>query len=285
MALILSGKEAAKQLTADTIERINLLKKQNICPKLAIVRIGEKLSDIRYENNAIKRCEQTGIETVSYHLDASATQDQVISLIQRINADATVHGCLILRPFPKTFDDALVRSYLAPEKDVDGITDASLAGVFTGSRSTFLPCTAEACLYLLDYNHIDVEGKNVTVIGASLVIGRPVAMEFLKREATISICHIKTKDVKSFCQNADIIVTAAGHPHLVTKDMVKPHQVILDVGINVLPDKTICGDVDFADCSAIVKAITPVPGGIGSLTTAILAKHVAIAAARTIEKK
>ena len=284
MAQILSGKEVAAQLTAHLTEEVEKLKQQGIVPKLALVRIGEHLSDVRYEKSAKNRCAKIGIATESYVLPPEASQDQLVAVIRQINNDASIHGCLIFRPFPPSFDDAYVRSCLDPRKDVDGITDTSLSGLFTGSFTGFTPCTATACMHILDTYRIPVTGKDVVVIGASLVIGRPVAMEFLKREATVSICHIKTKDVKHYCQQADIIVAAAGHAGLVTRDMVKPGQVIIDVGINATPQGTLCGDVDFAAVSPVVAAITPVPGGVGSVTTSVLASHVIRAAQLQTQK-
>lgn len=284
MAQILSGKEVAAQLTAHLTEEVEKLKQQGIVPKLALVRIGEHLSDVRYEKSAKNRCAKIGIATESYVLPPEASQDQLVAVIRQINNDASIHGCLIFRPFPPSFDDAYVRSCLDPRKDVDGITDTSLSGLFTGSFTGFTPCTAAACMHILDTYRIPVTGKDVVVIGASLVIGRPVAMEFLKREATVSICHIKTKDVKHYCQQADIIVAAAGHAGLVTQDMVKPGQVIIDVGINATPQGTLCGDVDFAAVSPVVAAITPVPGGVGSVTTSVLASHVIRAAQLQTQK-
>lgn len=284
MAQILSGKEVAAQLTAHLTEEVEKLKQQGIVPKLALVRIGEHLSDVRYEKSAKNRCAKIGIATESYVLPPEASQDQLVAVIRQINNDASIHGCLIFRPFPPSFDDAYVQSCLDPRKDVDGITDTSLSGLFTGSFTGFTPCTAAACMHILDTYRIPVTGKDVVVIGASLVIGRPVAMEFLKREATVSICHIKTKDVKHYCQQADIIVAAAGHAGLVTRDMVKPGQVIIDVGINATPQGTLCGDVDFAAVSPVVAAITPVPGGVGSVTTSVLASHVIRAAQLQTQK-
>lgn len=284
MAQILSGKEVAAQLTVHLTEEVEKLKQQGIVPKLALVRIGEHLSDVRYEKSAKNRCAKIGIATESYVLPPEASQDQLVAVIRQINNDASIHGCLIFRPFPPSFDDAYVRSCLDPRKDVDGITDTSLSGLFTGSFTGFTPCTAAACMHILDTYRIPVTGKDVVVIGASLVIGRPVAMEFLKREATVSICHIKTKDVKHYCQQADIIVAAAGHAGLVTRDMVKPGQVIIDVGINATPQGTLCGDVDFAAVSPVVAAITPVPGGVGSVTTSVLASHVIRAAQLQTQK-
>lgn len=280
MTQIFSGKEVAAQVSSQLADQVLALKAENIFPKLAIVRIGERLSDVRYERGALNRCAKLGIEVQVHALPEQATQKELMDVIHTINGDNSVHGCLLLRPFPKGFDDAYIRSSLAPEKDVDGITDASLAGLVTGTPTGFSPCTAAACMAVLDHYHIPVEGKNVVIIGASLVIGRPVAMEFLKREATVTICHIKTKDVGLYTRTADIIVAAAGHRNLITADMVKPGQVILDVGINPAPGGGLCGDVDFANVAPLVDGITPVPGGIGSVTTSILAQHVVQSAAK-----
>lgn len=281
MTQIFSGKEVAAQVSSQLADQVLALKAENIFPKLAIVRIGERLSDVRYERGALNRCAKLGIEVQVHALPEQATQKELMDVIHTINGDNSVHGCLLLRPFPKGFDDAYIRGSLAPEKDVDGITDASLAGLVTGTPTGFSPCTAAACMAVLDHYHIPVEGKNVVIIGASLVIGRPVAMEFLKREATVTICHIKTKDVGLYTRTADIIVAAAGHWNLVTADMVKPGQVILDVGINPAPGGGLCGDVDFANVAPLIDGITPVPGGIGSVTTSILAQHVVQSAAKT----
>lgn len=281
MTQIFSGKEVAAQVSSQLADQVLALKAENIFPKLAIVRIGERLSDVRYERGALNRCAKLGIEVQVHALPEQATQKELMDVIHTINGDNSVHGCLLLRPFPKGFDDAYIRGSLAPEKDVDGITDASLAGLVTGTPTGFSPCTAAACMAVLDHYHIPVEGKNVVIIGASLVIGRPVAMEFLKREATVTICHIKTKDVGLYTRTADIIVAAAGHRNLITADMVKPGQVILDVGINPAPGGGLCGDVDFANVAPLIDGITPVPGGIGSVTTSILAQHVVQSAAKT----
>ena len=280
MTQIFSGKEVAAQVSSQLADQVLALKAENIFPKLAIVRIGERLSDVRYERGALNRCAKLGIEVQVHALPEQATQKELMDVIHTINGDNSVHGCLLLRPFPKGFDDAYIRGSLAPEKDVDGITDASLAGLVTGTPTGFSPCTAAACMAVLDHYHIPVEGKNVVIIGASLVIGRPVAMEFLKREATVTICHIKTKDVGLYTRTADIIVAAAGHRNLITADMVKPGQVILDVGINPAPGGGLCGDVDFANVAPLIDGITPVPGGIGSVTTSILAQHVVQSAAK-----
>lgn len=283
MAEILDGKEVAARLTEELKQRADRLRERGVPPKLAIVRIGERVSDVKYELGATKKCEKIGIEIVPFHLPGDVTQEELIETIGAVNRDRTIHGCLIFRPFPEGFDDALIRSKLEPEKDVDGITNDSLSGVFTGTNTGYTPCTAAACMRILDHYGYELEGKRVVVIGASLVVGRPLALMFLAREATVSICHIKTRDVARYCDNADIIVSAAGHAGLVTKEMVKPGQTVLDVGINVNSEGKLCGDVDFEEVAKVVDAITPVPGGVGSVTTSVLAMHT-IEAAETAAK-
>ena len=283
MAEILDGKEVAARLTEELKQRADRLRERGVTPKLAIVRIGERVSDVKYELGATKKCAKIGIEIVPFHLPGDVTQEELIETIGAVNRDRTIHGCLIFRPFPEGFDDALIRSKLEPEKDVDGITNDSLSGVFTSTNTGYTPCTAAACMRILDHYGYELEGKRVVVIGASLVVGRPLALMFLAREATVSICHIKTRDVARYCDNADIIVSAAGHAGLVTKEMVKPGQTVLDVGINVNSEGKLCGDVDFEEVAKVVDAITPVPGGVGSVTTSVLAMHT-IEAAETAAK-
>lgn len=280
MHTLLSGKDVATDLLPSLQARALALKEKGITPTLATIRLGSRISDVRYEKSAQKRCEKAGIAFQPFVLPEGSSQNELLQTIRKVNQDLSIHGCLIFRPFPPDFDDALIRAALSPEKDVDGITDVSLAGLFTGTKTGYAPCTAAACMAILDHYRIPVQGKDVVIIGASLVIGRPVAMEFLKREATVSICHIRTRSVKAYTEKADIIVAAAGCRNLITADMVKPGQVILDVGINTTPDGDLCGDVDFTNVAPIVDAITPVPGGIGSVTTSILAQHVVQSAAK-----
>lgn len=285
MAKILDGKEVAAKLTEELRMRAEKLIIRGIVPKLAIVRVGERISDVRYEQSAVKKCAKIGIEVELFHLGRHASQEELIRTIEAVNRDGSIHGCLIFRPFPGGFDDSLIRSKLDPDKDVDGITNVSLSGVFTGTKTGYTPCTADACMRILEHYGYDLEGKNVVVIGASLVVGRPLALMFLTREATVSLCHIKTRDVKRYCDNADIIVSAAGHAGLVTGDMVRPGQTVLDVGINVNKEGKLCGDVDFDEVAGIADAITPVPGGVGSVTTSVLAMHTIEAAEAAWDQK
>lgn len=286
MARLLKGKEAAAALSETLLVRTQHLKETGITPKLAIVRFGENPSDISYEKGALKRAAATGVDAEVIQLPETATQTELIALIERLNDDQTIHGVLLFRPLPKHIDDTAVRNTLSPDKDVDGITDLSLAGVFTGSGRGFPPCTAQACIEILDYYGIDPKGKRAVIIGRSLVIGKPVAMLLMQRNATISTCHRSTRsaDLQDLCRAGDIILAAAGAAKSFGSDLVSAGQTIIDVGINIDEDGKLCGDVDFAAVEPLAGAITPVPGGVGAVTTAVLMKHVIIAAEKNAKK-
>ena len=274
----------AKEVNAALNEKIKKdaedLKAKGISPKLAIVRLGEREDDISYERGAVKRCENLGVEYEKVLLSADASQEEVLDVIERLNNDDSVHGVLLFRPLPKHLDEALIVNRLAPEKDVDGITDISLAGVFAGKPLGFAPCTADACLRILDHYGIDPAGKRVTVIGRSLVIGRPVAMLLMQRNATVTICHTKTKDLPAVVREAELVVVAAGKAGIVGDDCLGEGQTVLDVGIHVNEEGKLCGDVRFDEVKDKVAAITPVPGGVGGVTTSVLLEHVVEAARR-----
>ena len=278
MAEILKGAPAAAAITEDLIARTEKLKAAGVTPCLAILRVGQRPDDLAYERGAVKRCEKIGIRVVSAMLEADCTQEALLSAIAGINADAAVHGCLMFRPLPGHLDEQAACEALLPEKDVDSMTAASLNTVFTGRGRGYAPCTAQSCLELLDYYGYDPAGKNVAVIGRSLVIGKPVSMMLQSRNATVTMCHTKTVDMSSVCRNAEILVVAAGKAGVVDARFINPGQVIIDVGINAAPDGGICGDVQFDAVEPRVRAISPVPGGVGAVTTAVLCKHVVEAA-------
>lgn len=278
MAEILMGKDVVAALKEKMIADVEDLKARGIVPTLAIVRVGERGDDIAYEKGAMKRCGSVGVEVKNVVLPSDATQDELIAEIEKINNDRSIHGCLLFRPLPKHMDDDTVRRALAPEKDVDGITDISMAGVYSGSNLGFPPCTPKACMEILDYFNIDVTGKNVVVVGRSLVVGKPAAMMLIKKNATVTVCHTKTKDMASVCRKADIIIASAGKAGVVDENYLSPGQVVIDVGINVDDEGNIKGDVDFEAAEKIVAAVTPVPGGVGTVTTSVLVKHVIEAA-------
>lgn len=278
MAEILRGKEVVAALKAQMIADVEALKAGGTAPTLAIVRVGERGDDISYERGATKRCAGVGVEVKNFILAADATQDELLAVIDKVNKDADIHGVLLFRPLPKHMDDDTVRRALAPEKDIDGITDVSMAGVYSGSDIGYPPCTPKACMEILEFFGIDVKGKNVVVIGRSLVVGKPAAMMLIKKHATVTVCHTRTVDMSGICSQADIIIASAGKAGVVNADYLKAGQIVIDVGINVDDDGNLKGDVDFESAEPIVASITPVPGGVGTVTTSVLVKHVIEAA-------
>lgn len=285
MANILKGVPVAKKVNEDTEAKISRLLEVGIVPKLAIVRVGDKDDDIYYENAAVKKCASLGVLTETVRLPINVGNERLESEIVRLNEDASVHGVLILRPLPSHIDDRLISGMLSPNKDVDGITPLSLYGVFSGSGDGFVPCTARACMETLSYYGIKLSGKKAAVIGRSLVIGRPVSMLLMAENATVTICHTRTQNVKEITKNADIIITSAGKAGSLTCDFVRAGQTVIDVSMNTAPDGSMCGDADFATVSEIVENITPVPGGIGSVTTSILINNTVNAAFKCIKQR
>lgn len=281
MAELLKGAPVASAITDDLKTRCETLKSSGISPCLAILRVGERSDDIAYEKGAFKRCEKIGIDVRLFTLPAEAPKEEVLDAIRQINKDASIHGCLMFRPLSDRQTEAEACALLDPRKDVDAMTMASLAGVFACRDIGYPPCTAQAVIELLDHYQIPLEGKRVTVIGRSMVIGKPVSMMLQKRNATVTMCHTKTADLPAVCKNAEILVVAAGHAGVVDANYVSPDQVIIDVGINVDPEGNLCGDVRFDEVQPLVRAITPVPGGVGSVTTAVLCKHIIEAAEKT----
>ena len=283
MAEILKGAPVAKALTEQLSARSAALVEKGVTPKLAILRVGERADDLSYERGATKRAEKAGVAVERIVLPVDCSQDELMAAIARINDDATIHGCLMFRPLPKTLDEAAACAALDPAKDVDGITSGSLYGVFANRPVGFPPCTAEAVIALLDHYGYELRGAEVTVVGRSLVIGKPVSMMLQAKNATVTMCHTKTRDLAAHCKAADVVVAAAGHAKTVGADAVREGQVVIDVGINWDAEaEKLVGDVDFDAVESIVAAITPVPGGVGSVTTAILCKHVIDAAERTL---
>ena len=279
MADLLKGADVVKALGDRMAGDIELLNGKGISPTLAILRVGERPDDISYEKNATKRCGTVGVGVRSIVLPPDVTQDALIKEIEALNDDDGVHGVLIFRPLPKHLDETAVCAALKPEKDVDGITEGSLAGVFTGSGKGFAPCTAQACMEILDFYGVDCKGKRAVVVGRSLVVGKPAALMLMGKHATVTVCHTRTTDVPSVTRGADILVVAAGRMESLTKEYFSPGQTVIDVGINWNEEKgKLCGDVRFEDAEPIVAAITPVPGGVGTVTTSVLVSHVVEAA-------
>lgn len=281
MAKLLKGKDVVENLNGKLSEKVNELKTKGINPTLAILRVGEKADDLSYERGAIKRCQLVGVDVKVVALPIDVTEEEFFDTLDKLNNDITIHGILMFRPLPKHIDEAKARNMLSPAKDVDGSTDLSLAGVFTNTNLGFSPCTAEAAMEILKYYNIPLSGKKVAVIGRSLVIGRPIAMLLMHENATVTICHTKTVDVPGITKNADIVVVASGQMESVGADYLRENQTVIDVGISWNSEKNkLCGDVKFDEVEGIVDAITPVPGGVGGVTTSILVKHVIEAAIR-----
>ena len=279
MAEILKGADVVNALNSKMMTDIDTLKNKGITATLAILRVGERADDVSYEKTATKRCETVGVAVKNIVLPEDVEQSELIRNVIELNDDNSVHGILLFRPLPKHLSDEAVRSILKPEKDIDGITDGSLAGVFTGSGNGYAPCTAQACMEILDHFNIDCKGKRAVVIGRSLVVGKPVAMMLMGRNATVTICHTRTVDIPSVARNAEILIVAAGQMEGITKEYFSPGQTVIDVGINWNDEKgKLCGDVKFEDAEPIVAAITPVPGGVGTVTTSVLVSHVVEAA-------
>lgn len=281
MARLLKGKEVVEALNEKLSKDVDELKQKGIIPTLAILRVGARPDDLSYERGAIKRCEQVGVKVNVVELPEDVLEADFFETLDKLNNDITIHGILMFRPLPKHIDGEKARAMLNPSKDVDGCTDLSLAGVFTNTKLGFAPCTAEAAMEILKHYGIELSGKRVTVIGRSLVIGRPVAMMLMHENATVTICHTRTKDIPSIAKESDIVVVATGKMESVGAESLRTGQVVIDVGINWNEEKNkLCGDVRFDEVLDLVDAITPVPGGVGGVTTSILVKHVVEAAKR-----
>lgn len=281
MANLLKGKEVAQAINERSKKDVELLKQKGITPTLAILRVGEKADDLSYERGAIKRCSEVGVEVKVIALPQDVKKEDFYKELDKLNNDNNVHGILVFRPLPKQLDNELCRNSINPKKDVDGCSDSSLAGVFTNKELGFAPCTAQAAIEILEYYNIDVTGKNVVVLGRSLVVGKPVSTMLTNKNATVTICHTKTVNTENITKNADIIVTATGQMESLTKDYFKEGQTVIDVGISWNETKQkLCGDVVFEEVEPIINNITPVPGGVGSVTTSVLVNHVVEACKR-----
>ena len=279
-AQVLDCKVVAQAIKDECKAAAEALKAKGITPKLGIVRVGEKGPDLSYEKGATKTMNEAGIDVEVFALPADVSQETLLEEIRRINEDDTIHGVILFRPLPKHLNAELIENALVPEKDVDCMTDLSMSGVFTGKKIGFPPCTAEACIKILDHYGVDCTGKRAVVIGRSLVIGRPVAMMLMNRNATVTICHTRTVNMAETASKAEILIAAAGRAGLVGETYISEGQIVLDVGINLGKDGKLCGDVDFESVSGKDICITPVPGGVGTVTSTVLIGHVIEAAKR-----
>ena len=283
MAKQLLGKEVTAALNERIKSQVTELKKQGISPKMAFVRVGERADDLSYERGASKRCETLGVEYEKFVLDGNCTQEELMNTVKQLNVDDSIHGILMFRPLPKHLDEDAVVAAMDPAKDIDGITAGSMAGVFMGTKQGFAPCTAQACMEILDHYGIDCTGKKAVVVGRSLVVGKPAAMMLIAKNATVTICHTRTVDMPAVVKEADIVIVAAGRPGVIDGRYLAPGQIVIDVGINVNEEGKLCGDVLYEEAEPVVDMITPVPGGVGSVTTSVLVGHVVEAAMRRVK--
>lgn len=284
MANLLLGKPVADRVDERSIKDVEDLNARGINPTLAIFKVGNKDNDSAYEKGIDKKSGLLGINVVKYTFDENVSEDEFYSKLDEANKDNNIHGILVFRPLPKRFDDNYLRNYINVDKDIDGSGDLSLAGVFTNKELGFAPCTAKAVMEILDYYNIPLEGKNVVVLGRSLVIGKPVSMLLLNKHATVTTCHSKTNNIEDIASKADILVCAIGKMESIDSKYTNPNQTIIDVGISYNEVKQkLCGDILFEDVEDKVLNITPVPRGVGSVTTSVLLNNVVEATKRVNE--
>ena len=275
MGEIIKGKPVGDALSEVLKGECEALVKDGIQPKLAILRVGAKPNDLSYEKGALKKCDTIGIKAEVTELPEGTTQEQHIEALEKLNKDSSVHGILTFRPLPKGIDEEVIKNVIAPEKDVDCFSPMNTAKLMEGDKTGFPPCTPTAVVEILKHYNVPLKGAKVVVLGRSMVVGKPVSMLLLGENATVTICHSKTQDLQKVCADADVLVAGVGRARMVTADYVKEGAVVIDVGINAKPEGGgICGDVDTDDVVGKASMVTPVPAGVGSVTTSILAKHV-----------
>ncbi len=281
MANELKGAPVAGALTNKMRREVNDLSAYDIKPTLAIVRVGERSDALAYEKGVMKFCSAVGVTVRSVVLPQDIESNAFYHELKDLNTDSKVHGILMLQPLPDQIDGTRARQMIDPSKDVDGCTDGSLAGVFTNTKIGFWPCTAQAVMEILHYYGISCEGRRVVVIGRSLVVGRPLAMMLMHENATVTICHTKTQDLPAIAREADLLCVCSGQMESIGAECLRKGQIVLDVGVSYNPEKKgLCGDVKFEEARRIVAAISPVPGGVGTVTTSVLISHVVEAAKR-----
>lgn len=279
MAELLKGKAVADAMKEELIKKVEELKARGITPKLGIIRVGAKPDDLFYEGGAKKTCTGVGMDYEVFEYPQEIGQEDFEKAVVAVGAKNDINGILMFAPLPKSLDEKKIRSLIPVEKDVDCMTLGSAGKVFADDQTGFPPCTPTACMDILKFYNIPLKGKKVVVLGRSLVVGKPVAMLLLREHATVTICHSRTENLPAVCAEADVLVAAVGRPKMVKADFVKAGQVVIDVGINADPDRPgkYCGDVDLEAVEPIVAKITPVPGGVGSVTTAVLCKQTIMA--------
>jgi methylenetetrahydrofolate dehydrogenase (NADP+)/methenyltetrahydrofolate cyclohydrolase len=282
-AQLISGTALAASIREQIAKRTQEVVAQGHKPGLAVVLVGQDPASQVYVRNKVSACEKAGFKSEMHTLPADTSQTELLTLIQRLNEDNSIHGILVQLPLPAHLDTHLVIESISADKDVDGF-HISNAGLLLTGKPLFRPCTPYGVMKMLELTGIELKGAEAVVIGASNIVGKPQAMLLLQQGATVTLCHSKTKDLKAHCQRADIIVVAVGRPNLITGDMVKPGAVVIDVGINRLPDGKLCGDVDFESVQKVAGWITPVPGGVGPMTIAMLLQNTLEAVERKIQR-
>lgn len=274
MGTLIKGKPVADSLKEDLKAEVEELKSKGLYPKLTIIRVGADPSDLAYERGALKTMENVGIGAQIIALPGNIAQEEFVRVLQGVNSDGDTHGILIFRPLPQQLDSNAIKYLIDAEKDIDCFNPANVAKVMEGDETGFAPCTPTAVMEILKHYNVELKGKNAVVIGRSMVVGKPVAMLLLKEHATVTICHSRTKDLQGIASKADILVACAGKAKMIKSEYIKNGAVVIDVGINVNENGELCGDVDTEECMGRASMITPVPGGVGSVTTSVLAKHV-----------
>ena len=277
MATRIDGKAVAAKIRAQVAQDVEALKARGICPGMAVVLVGDDPASKIYVNNKKKACAETGIYSEEHLLPAETTQEELLALIEKLNADEKIHGILVQSPLPKHLDEKLVVEHIDPRKDVDAFHAYNVGKIMIGDF-TFLPCTPAGVIELIRSTGVPIEGKNCVIVGRSNIVGKPMAMLLLHNNGTVTICHSRTKNLAEICRGADILVAAVGKPKFITADMVKPGAVVIDVGMDRDENGKLCGDVDFDAVEPIASYITPVPGGVGPMTIAMLMKNAVRAA-------
>lgn len=278
-AQIIDGKALAAQVKAEAAAEARALRAQGVTPYLAVVLVGEDPASQVYVRGKVNDCAQCGIESREHRLPADTTQQELLALVAGLAEDPAVHGILVQLPLPARIDEKAVINAIPPEKDVDGFSPVN-AGRMQIGEECYLPCTPAGCIRMIESTGVEISGKNAVVIGRSNIVGKPAALLLLAHNATVTVCHSRTQGLREICANADILVAAVGRAGFVTGDMVKPGAVVIDVGINRGADGKLHGDVDFAAAAEKAAWITPVPGGVGPMTRAMLMKNTTRAAAR-----
>ncbi len=282
MSEILYGKPVTENIRADIRKRAERLRKNRIAPKLAILRSGARRDDVAYENRVFKICDSIGISHITCQVDRDVTQRQLELELSQLNSDRSVHGILVFRPLPDHIDDELICSIMSVDKDIDCMNPNNLKNLFTGQKAGFAPCTPEAVIALLDHYGYNLDGANVVIVNRSLVVGKPLSMLFLRRNATVTVCHSHTRNLADITRNADILVTGIGKPGFFGPEYVSENTTVIDVGINFDENGKMTGDVDFDKVIKKAAAVSPVPGGVGGITSTILLRHLVESAERYI---